>query len=100
MTLFKMLLLDTQLSYWHVLAACTALAQFRFWNGIKWIFVAFVALILFAICSESWASPEDKDGVYTVGSVLRIVNATAVLAVGTYCGTLIRRMLPAVTRKE
>ena len=91
MPLLKLLLIDVFIAYWHVLAACIFLAQLRFWIGNKWIMVAFLALILFAIYAESLASPEDKDGVFIIGSFLRIILASTIFGVGTYGGILIRR---------
>jgi hypothetical protein len=91
MYLIKALVLDTWISYWHVLLLCMLLSNLRVWIGSKWIVVAFVLLFGFVVTSEATARIEDNDFIYLIGAVIRFVIASIALSIAIVLGVQVRR---------
>jgi len=93
MYIIKALVLDTFISYWHVLFVCAVLSNLRFRIGSKWILIAFATFSGFFLCSEVMADVDDKDFVYLVGALLRFIIASFSLAIVVLIGISFRNLL-------
>lgn len=91
MHIIKALILDTWVSYWHVLLLCMMLGNLRAWVGSKWMTVAFVLLIGFVVISEATAGVDDKDFVYLIGAVIRLIIASLLLSIVIVLGAKARK---------
>lgn len=97
MSILQAIVYDTLLTYGFVLLACIVLGSLRFRFGRRWIGVAFIAFFVSWLISEALASVDDKDAVFLIGALLRLVISTGLLAAAlAFVSKLKRWFLPAV----
>lgn len=90
MSLLRILFVDTWLTYWHVLLVAMVFAQLRTWFGARWIAVSLCLLVAFVFVSEGFATSDDKDGVFLLGSVMRLGIACGMFGAAAIVGSFVR----------